>query len=67
MLEGMDDAELEAYLEEHPRIIPLFKIDVKETTADYATHTTGQEEAYELDPASIIDLSRAREVFEKET
>ena len=46
MLEGMDDAELEAYLEEHPRIVPLFEIGVIETAADYATHTTGQEDVY---------------------
>ena len=63
MLEGMDDAELEAYLEEHPRIIPLFEIDVIETAADYGTHTTGLEEAYESDPTSIIELSRAQEAF----
>ena len=34
MLEGVDNTELEAYLEEHPRIIPLFEIDVIETAAD---------------------------------
>ena len=66
MLEGVDDAELEAYLEEHPRIIPLFEIDVIETAPDYATHTTGLEEAYEPDPTSIMELSRTREVFQKE-
>ena len=58
MLEGVDDAELEAYLEEHPRIILLFKIDLIETTTDYATHTAGQEYAYELDLASIMESSR---------
>ena len=66
MLEGVDDAELEAYLEEHPRIIPLFEIDVIETAADYSTHTMGLEEVYEPHPTSIMELSRAREAFEKE-
>ena len=66
MPEGVDDIELEAYLDEHPWIIPLFEIDVMETATDYATHTTLHEEAYELDPESIMELSRARAVFEKE-
>ena len=66
MLEDVDDTELEAYLEEHPLIILLFEIDVIETTTDYATHTTFHEEAYEPDPTSILDLSRAWEAFEKE-
>ena len=65
MLEGMDDAELDAYLEEHPRIIPLFEIDVIETAADYATHTMGMKEAYEPDPALIMELSRAGEASRK--
>ena len=66
MLEGVDDTELEAYLEEHPQIIPLFEIDVIETMGYYATHTSLHEEAYEPDPTSIVELSRAREAFEKE-
>ena len=66
MLEGVDDTELEAYLEEHPRIIPLFEIDVIEAATDYATHTSVNEEAYEPEPTSIMELSKAREAFEKE-
>mgnify|MGYP000258750636 CR=1 FL=1 len=64
ILEGVDDTELEAYLEEHPCIILLFEIDVLETAVDYATPTSLQDEAYEPDPASIKELSRARETFE---
>ena len=59
MLEGVDDTELEAYLDEHPRIIPLFEIDVIETAADYATPTTLHEEAYEPDLESILELNQA--------
>ena len=66
MLEGLDDTELEAYLDENPRIVPLFEIDVMETTAEYTPTNTLQEEEYEPDPESIIELSRAREAFEKE-
>ena len=62
----MDNAKFEAYLEEHPRIIPLFEIDVIETAANYATHPIGQEEVYEPDPTLVIELSRAHEAFEKE-
>ena len=66
MLEGMDDTELETYLEEHPRIIPLFEIDVIDAAIDYATHTSVNKEVYKPDLASILELSRAREAFEKE-
>ena len=66
MLEGLDDTELEAYLDENPRIVPLFEIDVMETIAEYVPTSTLQEEEYEPNPESIIELSRAREVFEKE-
>ena len=50
MLEGVDDKELEAYMEEHPRIVPLFEIDVMEVVGEYAIHKSTQEEAYEPDP-----------------
>ena len=66
MLEGVDDRELEAYMEEHPRIIPLFEIDVMEVAADYATHKSTQEDAYEPDPASLIEFHKAQEALEKE-
>ena len=64
MLEGVDDAELEAYLDDHPRIVPLFEIDIMETAADYAPNNTLQEEAYEPDPESLLELSRARAAFD---
>ena len=66
MLEGVDEIELEAYLDQHPRIIPLFEIDVIETTTDYATPTTLHKEAYEPVLESIMELRRAWEAFEKE-
>ena len=66
MLAGVDDTELEAYLDEHPRIIPLFEIDVIETAAEYATPATLHDEAYEPNPESILELSRARATFERE-
>ena len=36
MLEGLDDTELEVYLDDNPRIVLLFEIDVMETDAEYA-------------------------------
>ena len=46
--------------------MPLFEIDVIETIAEYAPTSTLQEEEYETDLELIIELSRAREPFEKE-
>ena len=66
MLVGVDDTELEVYLDEHPRIIPLFEIDVIETATEYATPATLHDEAYEPNLESILELSRARAVFERE-
>ena len=65
MLEGLDDTDLEAYLDYNPWIVPLFEIDVMGTAAGYAPTSMLQEEEYEHNPESIIELSRAREAFEK--
>ena len=65
MLEGVEDTELEVYLDDHPRVVPLFEIDIMETVVAYAHTTTLKEEAYELDPESIMELSRARGMFER--
>ena len=40
MLEGLDDDELENYMEENPQIVPLLEIDVMETTETYTTPAT---------------------------
>ena len=61
---GVEDTELEAYLDDHPRVVPLFEIDIMETDAEYAPTIALKEEAYELDPESIMELSRARAMFE---
>ena len=37
MLEGLEDKELERYLDENPRIVPLFEIDVGGTMESYAS------------------------------
>ena len=66
MLEGLDDTDLEAYLDYNPWIVPLFEIDVMGTAAGYAPTSMLQEEEYEHNPESIIELSRGREAFENE-
>ena len=66
MLEGVDDTELEVYLDDHLWIVLLLKIDVIETTAEYTPTNTLQEDEYEPSPESLMELSRARATFERE-
>ena len=37
MLEGLPDDEVERYLEEHPRIVPLFEVDITAAVEPYIT------------------------------
>ena len=66
MLEGLEDEELERYLDENPRIVPLFEIDVGETTDSYASPIkfTGHDD--EPGEDAIAELQRAQEAFERE-
>ena len=66
MVEGLDDEELERYLEENPRIVPLFEIDVRSTTDSYVVPnaSTGQED--ELGENALAELQRAQEAFDCE-
>ena len=43
MLEGVDDTELEAYLDDNPWTVPLFRVDIIETVAEYAPTNKLQE------------------------
>ena len=38
MLDGQSDDEADRYLEEHPKIIPLFEVDMAEAVTPYVTH-----------------------------
>ena len=66
MLEGLEDEELECYLDENPRIIPLFEIDVRGTTDSYASPigSTGHDD--EPREEALVELQRAQEAFERE-
>ena len=66
MLERLEDTELEAYLDENPRIVPLFEIDILETANEYIPMIVSNGEEYEPDPKSVLELHKAREAFEKE-
>ena len=39
MLEGLADEEVDQYLEENPKIVPLFEIDVAEAVSPYITQS----------------------------
>ena len=66
MLEGLEDEELERYLDENPRIVPLFEIDVAGTADSYASPSanTGQDD--EPGEEALAELQRAQEAFERE-
>ena len=38
MLDGLADDEVDRYLEEHPKIVPLFEVDVAKAVTPYVTH-----------------------------
>ena len=48
MLEGLEDEELERYLDENSRIVPLFEIDVRGMADSYAfpTGSTSRERTH---------------------
>ena len=66
MLEGLEDEELEGYLEENPRIVPICEIDVGRTMESYASpiETT----THDVDPGedAITELRCAQEAFKRE-
>ena len=57
---------LERYLDENPRIVPLFEIDVRGTVDSYAfpTGSTGQDD--EPGEEALVELQWAQEAFERE-
>ena len=64
MLEGLADEEVDRYLDENPRIVPLFEVDVAEAVSPYI----GQPEdvGEELDRDAIWELQQAQEALERE-
>ena len=66
MLEGLEDEELERYLDKNPRIVPLFEIDVDETAESYASPIKITGHGDEPSEDAIAELRRAQEAFEHE-
>ena len=66
MLEGINDEELETYLEENPRIVPLFEIDVIETSDAYVISMALEIEDCEPDIEALMELFREQGVFNRE-
>ena len=66
MLEGLEDEELERYLDENPRIVPLFEIDVGETAESYSSPIKTTTDGDEPGENAIAELRRAQEAFERE-
>ena len=63
MLEGLSDEEVDRYLEEHPKIVPLFEVDITTAVGPYITSS----ESDEPDQAAIREERQAHESLEKET
>ena len=66
MLEGLEDEELEHYLDENPRIVPLFEIDVEETAESYASPIKATPRDEEPNEDAVAELHRAQEAFDRE-
>ena len=64
IIEGLEDEELENYLEENPRIQPLCDIDVIETTRAYATSTPVGAKDCTPDTEALMELRRVQDVFD---
>ena len=64
MLEGLADEEVDQYLQENPKIVPLFEIDVAEAVAPYIMQPEDADE--EPDKEAIRELRQAQEALEKE-
>ena len=64
MLKELEDEEVDQYLEEHPKIVSLFEVDIADTVPPYVT--SREEEVVELDNEVIRELRQVREELERE-
>ena len=64
MFDGLADEEVDRYLEEHPKIVPLFEIDITKIVIPYVTNQGKESEK----PAQevIWELHQAQESLERE-
>ena len=66
MLEGLEDEELERYLDENQRIVSLFEIDVGGTSETYASPVDNATPDKEPSKEDIVELRCAQDAFERE-
>ena len=64
MFEGLVDKEVDRYLTEHPKIVPLFEVDVAEAITPYMGQPNDVND--ELDREAIPELCQAQESLERE-
>ena len=64
MFEGLANDEVDRYLDEHPKIVPLFEVDVAEAVTPYIVHSN--EGFDEPDREAIRELRQAQESLERE-
>ena len=64
MLEGLADDEVDPYLEENPRIVPLFEVDIVEGVSPYIVQT--EDDSEEPDNDAIRELRQAHDALERE-
>ena len=57
MLEGLADEEVDHYLDENRRIVPLFEVDVSEAIFPYIVQT--EDVGEEPDKDTILELRQA--------
>ena len=64
MLDGLADEEIDQHLEEHPKIVLLFDVNVAEVIKPYVTHW---EEEFDVpDQEAIREFQQAQEALERE-
>ena len=64
MLEGLAYEEVDQYLQENPKIVPLFEIDVAESVSPYIMQSDDAVE--EPDKDAIRELRQAQDALERE-
>ena len=64
MLDGLSDDEVNQYLEEHPKVVPLFEVDIVEVVTPYITHR--EDKFDEPDWDVIRELQQTQESLEHE-
>ena len=61
MFDGLANDEVDRYLDEHPKIVPLFEVDMAEAVTPYVTYWA--KEFNEPDQEAIRELKQAQEIL----